>query len=84
MKVAELIEILEDMDPDAEVLLGSQENWPFEYDVAGVTTRQEVEDASDDEEDAPRADGRALNDVFIVEGTQLRYGSNRMWQAARR
>lgn len=30
MKVAELIEILEDMDPDAEVLIGSQENWPFE------------------------------------------------------
>ena len=29
MRVAELIEILEDMDPEAEVLIGSQENWPY-------------------------------------------------------
>ncbi len=84
MKVAELIEILEEMDPEAEVLIGSQENWPFEYDVAGVVTREEVVEDADDEDAPERTDGTALNDVFIVEGTQLRYGSNRMWKAARR
>ncbi len=84
MKVAELIEILEDMDPDAEVLIGSQENWPFEYDVAGVVTREEVVGESDDEEEPRYGEGLAASDVFIVEGTQLRYGSNRMWAAARR
>src|SRR5690606_27099311 len=36
MKVRDLIEILEDQDPDAEVLVMSQENWPFENAIAGV------------------------------------------------
>jgi len=29
MKVRELIELLEDQDPDAEVFIMSQENWPY-------------------------------------------------------
>lgn len=29
MKVRDLIEILEDQDPEAEVLIMSQENWPY-------------------------------------------------------
>jgi len=49
-----------------------------------VVTREDVVDDADDEEAPERNDGTALNDVFIVEGTQLRYGSNRMWKAARR
>ena len=38
MKVSELIELLEEQDPDAEVLVMMQENWPFECALAGVTT----------------------------------------------
>ena len=30
MKVSELIELLEEQDPDAEVLVMMQQNWPFE------------------------------------------------------
>ena len=29
MKVSELIELLEEQDPDAEVLVMSQPNWPY-------------------------------------------------------
>ena len=29
MKVNELIEILEDMDPDADVFVMSQQSWPY-------------------------------------------------------
>jgi len=29
MKVRDLIEILEDQDPDAEVLIMSQQSWPY-------------------------------------------------------
>ncbi len=29
MKVSELIELLQDQDPDAEVMIMSQENWPY-------------------------------------------------------
>jgi hypothetical protein len=92
MKVKELIDILEEQDPDAEVLIMSQQSWPFENGVYGVTVRSEMdgEDDNDDgdenNEDATDAtearDGRATNDVFIVEGSQLRYGSKAAWDVA--
>ena len=92
MKVKELIDILEQQDPDAEVLIMSQQNWPFENGVYGVTVRSEV-DGNDEDEDGEKEDGadttaardgRATNDVFIVEGTQLRYGSKTAWDVATR
>jgi hypothetical protein len=91
MKVKDLIELLEDCDADAEVLIMSQENWPFENTVAGVVARQDCHGEGDedgDEDDATverrHKDGTAPNDVFLVEGQQLRYGSKAAWGAARR
>lgn len=89
MKVRDLIEILEDQDPDAEVLIMSQQSWPFENAIAGVAVREEIveddEDLDDLEREEPRYEkGTAANDVFIVEGQQLRYGSRAAWDAARR
>jgi len=91
MKVRDLIEILEDQDPEAEVLIMSQENWPFENAVAGVAAREDFvdDDEEEDEDDEPGAErryekGTAPNDVFIVEGQQLRYGSKAAWNAATR
>lgn len=91
MKVSELIELLEEQDPDAEVLVMMQENWPFECALAGVTTREEMlradrdEDGDGDEDEEPRLErGTAKNDVFLVEGEQLRYGSKTAWSVATR
>jgi hypothetical protein len=89
MKVRDLIEILEDQDPDAEILIMSQQSWPFENAIAGVAVREEIveddEDLDDEEREEPRYEkGTAANDVFIVEGQQLRYGSKAAWDAARR
>jgi len=75
MKVKELIDILEEQDPDAEVLIMSQQNWPFESGVYGVTVRSEMDGDGEKEDGADTTaarDGCATNDVFIVEGTQLR------------
>ena len=36
MTVGELIELLEDFDPETEVRLGTQPNWPLQYHIAGV------------------------------------------------
>lgn len=88
MKVQELIDLLEEQDPDAEVLIMSQQNWPFENAVYGVTVRSELtgEDDDDDAEPEParhRGDGTPT-DVFIVEGSQLRYGSKTAWEVAAR
>lgn len=86
MKVSELIEILSEMDPDAQVLIASQQNWPFEYSVYGVARRAEMngDDADDEEAAATYEPGTAPGDVFLCEGTQLRYGSKTAWEVARR
>lgn len=91
MKVSELIELLEKQDPTAEVLVMMQKNWPFECALAGVTTRDEMLRADAEERDdggeqaEPRVEsGTAKNDVFIVEGQQLRYGSRTAWSVATR
>jgi hypothetical protein len=91
MKVSELIELLEEQDPDAEVLVMMQQpNWPFELSLAGVTTREEMlradrdEDDGDDDEEPRLERGTAKNDVFLVEGEQLRYGSKTAWSVATR
>ena len=84
MIVRELIALLEDMDPEATVLIASQPSWPFEYSVAGVVAREEVRDEDADEEGERTYErGTAGNDVFIVEGDQLRYGSKTVWGAVR-
>jgi len=83
MTVAELITVLESLDPDARVLIMSQPQWPFEYDTAGVVVREDFTD--DGNEDAvPRIGDVNANDVFVLEGTQLRYGSKAAWDAERR
>jgi len=92
MKVHELIEILQDMDPEADVYVMAQESWPFEHSIRGVCQRQDFTDADDEAEPPPedgdrwRASGSSLpaNDVFIVEGGQVRYGAKAAWDAARR
>ena len=89
MKVSELIELLEEQDPDAEVFVMFQPNWPFELSLAGVTTREEMlraeREERDDDDYEPRFErGTAKNDVFLVEGEQLRYGSKTAWSVATR
>ena len=89
MKVSELIELLEEQDPDAEVLVMMQQNWPFECSLAGVTTREEMlradrEDGNEDDEEPRLERGTAKSDVFLVEGQQLRYGSKTAWRVATR
>ena len=90
MKVRELIEILEEFDSEAEVLLSVQPAWPFEHTLAGVCQRsdlmEEDDGEADDEDQGQGLSGEELpaNDVFLVEGTQLRYGSKRAWDVARR
>lgn len=87
MKVSDLIELLEDQDPDAEVLVMMQQSWPFACALRGVTTRDELLRADGDEDEDEEAElgpGLARSDVFLVEGEQLRYGSKAAWDVATR
>lgn len=78
MTVADLIEALEGMDPEAEVHLMTQPEWPFEYSVLGVCRREDFEEEGFVEGEK---EGR---DVFLVEDVQLRYGNKGAWEAAQR
>ena len=93
MKVNELIEILQEMNPEAEVLVMSQQSWPFENTLAGVCQRQDLVDEGELDESAGEDCLRntvqdtpelPASDVFLVEGRQLRYGSKCAWDVARR
>lgn len=85
MKLTDLItrleEYREELGGDTEVRLMIQRNWPFECAVTGLVSGQEINDCDcdwqDDDQDVPEDDM-----VFIVQGEQLRYGSQRAWEAA--
>ena len=82
MTLNELIERLEEyrdeLGEDAEVRLMTQQNWPFENSITGLVSGAEINAADDDDD----ADVETDAVVYIVEGTQLGYGSKRAWEAA--
>lgn len=86
MKVKELMEVLKDLEPDAQVLIASQPNWPFEIELSGVVTRAECDAPDEDGREEPRRTDADLSptDVFLVEGQQLRYGSKTPFRLARK
>jgi hypothetical protein len=88
MRVRDLIAILQHTDSNAEVFIMSQPQWPMEYSVAGVAVRGDFADAEEeDEEDEEGGDAEGdlrPNDVFILEGSQERYGSREAWRARAR
>jgi len=82
MNLNELIERLEEYrdlhGEDCEVRLMTQQNWPFENAIIGLVSGAEINE-SDEDDDACVEDDAV---VYIVEGTQLKYGSKRAWEAA--
>jgi len=96
MTVQELIDKLQNYDPDCEVILGNQPSWPFELRIDNVIQRKDMfDDDDDDSEDSLSEDdetcdtGRSYDsfstsglrtDVIIVEGGQIRYGDKKMFE----
>ena len=97
MKVSELIELLSDMDPDASVYVMGPKEYPFEYALSGIAAREDFVDYGDEDPDDDAGDGesRSLDrwsatddqlprtDVFILQGSQLRYGNRAAWDGCR-
>ena len=86
MTINEMIERLEEyrdtIGGDAEVRLMTQSNWPFENDIFGLASGEEINDAADDEEPNDDGDVDADQVVYICEGQQLCYGTKRAWEVA--
>lgn len=78
----DLIDLLEDaaseLGDDAEVRLMTQHNWPFENSIFGLASGRDINASEDGEDD----DVDSENVLYIVEGTQLGYGSKRAWEVA--
>jgi hypothetical protein len=88
MTINDLIERLEEYrdlhGEDCEVRLMTQQNWPFENAITGLVSGAEINDTDgDDNEDTDDEDVNEDAVIYIVEGTQLGYGSKRAWDAAR-
>ncbi len=82
MTIDELIQRLEeyrdDLGGDAQVRLMTQQNWPFENEIVGLASGEEINDPDDEEDEDVDED----SGVFIVEGKQRCYGSTRAWEVA--
>ena len=83
MNLDTLIEILsdyrEEFGGDAEVRLMTQQNWPFENRICGVTSGRDMNEPDDDDAQDVADDST----VYIVEGGQICYGSKRAWEKYR-
>ena len=86
MTINEMIERLEEyrdtIGGDAEIRLMTQSNWPFEYDIFGLASGEEINDGADDEESNDDGDVDADQVLYICEGQQLCYGTKRAWEVA--
>ncbi|GIW97570.1 MAG: hypothetical protein KatS3mg111_0903 [Pirellulaceae bacterium] len=82
MTIDELIERLEEyrdaIGGETEVRLMTQQNWPFENEVVGLASGEEINEPDDGEDE----DVDEESVVFIVEGQQRCYGSSRAWEVA--
>ncbi len=70
MTVAELIQELEQMNPDAEVRIASQPEWPFEYSIEQIREIHQY-DCNPSEPFPMDEDEESI--VYIAEGRQLAY-----------
>ena len=100
MTVQQLIDLLNECDPEATVRIMMQENWPFECAIEGIAIREDFAGepcdcdrritephetgCPADEDSEPYEDGLSGSDVFIVEGRQERYGDKSAWAVSRR
>lgn len=85
MTLGQLISLLEEYrdehGEDCEVRLMTQQNWPFENRIAGVTSGAEMNEGDDEDYDDQDVAEDAM--VYIVEGGQICYGSKRAWETCR-
>lgn len=71
-----LIEYRDVLGGDTEVRTMQQPSWPFEYSIEGLVSTDEMRPEDNDEDDS---ETETETKVFILEGTQLCYGSRSAW-----
>lgn len=86
MTVRDLIDRLEDLDPDAEILLAHQPSWPLQFTLAGVAAGEDVAgDVECEEHGDYNCDECADSGVvYLVEGNHPDhpYAPRAVWNVA--
>ena len=88
MNVRELIERLQDLDPEAEVLLATQPSWPLQFVIGGVATSEDIDMDSECEEhqhyNCADCAAAKTNVVYLVEGGAAEdpYAPRAAWDVA--
>lgn len=80
--IARLEEYRDQLGGETEVRLMTQQNWPFENSIYGLASGVEINDAADEDEQDDDGDVDQDTILYIVEGSQLGYGTKRAWDAA--
>ena len=65
MTKGELLDALQEMDPDTEIRFASQPSWPFEYSIHDIVIVDDEPEQDDCEE--------STQIVYLVEGRQIGY-----------
>ncbi len=79
MKVKDLIAMLQNFDGEADVRTMAQPKWPFEYSIRGVVARHQFSDVEEHDKSSDHGGERNGNDMFLLEGVQVRYGAKAAW-----
>lgn len=82
MRVRELLDALEDVDPNAEVRLAFQPNYPLEYSLDNVVTSEDVRQYDADPKDNGDENDEAEDVVWLTVGSQLGYLQANVFEAA--
>jgi hypothetical protein len=80
MRVADLIEYLESQNPDADVRMQVQPNWPFETTISGACTQSCLLAIDGDSFDPTEPGATKPDTVFLIQGSQLKYGNKAAWE----
>jgi hypothetical protein len=83
MKVKDLIALLENCDPEANVVLTTGSSYPMEHDISGLVTRPECRATAWDRGEPYAEQAGTGSDIVLLEGPWLRYGNRVAWHATR-
>ena len=75
MKVRDLIDILSDHDPEAEVRMMIQPSYPLEAGLDGVVSDGQIREHEDEPEEGEPV-------VYLLQGSHVGYGRPAAWEVS--
>jgi hypothetical protein len=82
--IEKLTELAETVGENTEVRLATQPHYPFYNSIAGVVVSTDFQEGDEEEEEETEYSAEDLEVIiYILEGSQIGYGSKNAWNANR-